>query len=158
MIVRAARADDAEAAATVLRRSIVELCEADHQGDAETLRRWLFNKTPEQVRNWIADPDGRLVVAEDEGRILGVASVQTSGRISLNYVSPDARFRGVSKALLADLERQASELGRDTCVLESTRTALAFYRRMGYTEAGAPKRGLGVVVSQPMRKRLGADK
>jgi GNAT superfamily N-acetyltransferase len=155
-VVRAARPDDAEAAATVLRRSITELCQADHQGDAETLARWLSNKTPEQVRDWIADPDRVLVVAEHNGTILGVAAVQTSGRISLNYVSPDARFRGVSKALLTDLERQAKALCLDACVLESTRTALAFYRRMGYTEAGNPERSFGVVIGFPMRKSLGA--
>ncbi|HEU4379713.1 MAG TPA: GNAT family N-acetyltransferase [Hyphomicrobiaceae bacterium] len=156
MIVRAARPDDAQAAATVLRRSIAELCQADHQGDAETLRRWLANKTPEQVRIWLADPDRLLVVAEDDGRILGVAAVQTSGRISLNYVSPDGRFRGVSKALVRDLERQARALCLEACVLESTRTALAFYRRMGYTGAGDPQPRFGVVVGYPMRKSLGA--
>jgi GNAT superfamily N-acetyltransferase len=156
MLVRAARPDDAEAAAIVLRRSIVELCQADHQGDSETLTRWLSNKTPEHVRNWIADPDRLLVVAEDDGRIVGVAAVQASGRISLNYVSPDACFRGVSKALLTDLERQTRALRLDACVLESTRTALAFYRRMGYTEAGDPERGFGVAVGFPMRKSLGA--
>ena len=95
MIVRAARPDDAEAAATVLRRSIVELCQADHRDDPDTLRRWLSNKTPEHVRAWIADPGNWLVVAEEEGRILGVAAMQTTGRVNLNYVLPEARFTAV---------------------------------------------------------------
>ncbi len=139
----------------VLRRSIAELCQADHQGDPETLRRWLANKTPEHVRAWIADPGNYLVVAVDEGGVLGVASMQATGRIGLNYVSPDARFRGVSTALVAALEKQARTLGLQCCALESTRTALAFYRAMGYTEDGDPQQGFGVTVGLPMRKTLG---
>ncbi len=140
----------------VLRRSIAELCGADHQEDAETLRLWLFNKTPEHVRKWVADPGNRLLVAEEEGQILGVAAMQTTGRISLNYVSPDARFRGVSRALVEELEGHARALGLAHCTLESTRTALAFYRGMGYTEAGEPQQGFGGTVGLPMRKSLGA--
>jgi hypothetical protein len=37
MIVREARAEDAEAACLVLRRSITELCHADYRGDGPTL-------------------------------------------------------------------------------------------------------------------------
>ncbi|RTL71931.1 MAG: GNAT family N-acetyltransferase [Hyphomicrobiales bacterium] len=155
MIVRPARPEDAEAAALVLRRSIAELCRADHQDDPETLRQWLGNKTPESVRAWIAAYGPRLVVAEAEGRILGIAGLQPSGRISVNYVSPDARFMGVSKGMMADLERQARGLGLTECTLESTRTALAFYRGIGYTEAGPPVPGFGVTQAHPMRKRLG---
>ena len=155
MIVRAARPDDAEAAATVLRRSIVELCQADHRDDPDTLRRWLSNKTPEHVRAWISDPGNWLVVAEEEGRILGVAAMQTTGHINLNYLLPEARFRGVSKALLTELESKARALCLEACTLESTRTALAFYRGMGYTEAGGPQQGFGVAVGFPMRKNLG---
>lgn len=155
MIVRPARPEDAEAAALVLRRSIVALCQADHQDDPETLAGWLANKTPETVRAWIAAYGNRLVVAEREGRILGIAGLQPSGRISVNYVSPDARFTGVSKAMMAELERQARDLGLAQCTLESTRTALAFYRGIGYTEAGPPVPGFGITQGQPMRKRLG---
>lgn len=155
MIVRVARPEDAEAAATVLRRSIIELCQADHGDDPATLERWLANKTPENVRTWIANPDNRFLVAEETGRILGAAAIQSSGRISLNYVSPDARRRGVSKALVAGLEAYARALGHDACVLESTRTAIPFYRAMGYTESGEPGLTFGVLVHFPMRKALG---
>jgi len=34
---------DADAAVTVLRRSIIELCVIDHQHDAATLATWLAN-------------------------------------------------------------------------------------------------------------------
>ena len=95
----------------VIRRSIVELCRADHRGDGPTLDQWLANKTPHNVRTWIGNRDSHMFVADDDGAILGVAAIQSSGRIALNYVSPDARFRGVSKALMARMEAKAVELG-----------------------------------------------
>ena len=48
-----------------------------------------------------------VVVAEEAETILGVAAMNNSGKITLNYVSPDARFRGVSTALMQRLEAQA---------------------------------------------------
>ncbi len=75
-----------------------------------------------------------VYVAVDDGRIAGVAAMQRTGRILLNYVSPDARFKGVSTALLAELERKARELSLAQCTLESTKTALRFYRAAGYRE------------------------
>ena len=139
--IREARVEDAAAACDVLRRSITELCAADHRGNPEWLAGWLANKTPENVATWISDPGNVVYVALDDGRIAGVAAMNKTGRISLNYVSPDARFRGVSKALLAALEAKAAALGLLQCTLESTKTALRFYRAAGYREqtaSGAP--------------------
>jgi hypothetical protein len=47
MEIRDAVAEDAPAACQVIRRSIVELCVADHRNDPEVLARWLSNKTPD---------------------------------------------------------------------------------------------------------------
>jgi len=54
------------------------------------------------------------------------------GQILLNYVSPDARFRGVSQALLAHMEDEMRRRGVSQCRLESTQTARAFYAAAGY--------------------------
>jgi predicted GNAT family acetyltransferase len=154
MHVRQAREEDAEAACVVVRRSITELCRTDHRGDDATLAAWLANKTPENVRKWIGDANNHVLVADEDGAILGVAAIQSSGRITLNYVSPNARFRGVSKALLRGLEAQAMELGVEACTLDSTSTARQFYLAIGYSEAGPAEAGFGVSLSYPMAKRL----
>lgn len=139
MIIRPIRIEDAEAACDVLRRSIRELCAADHNNDPAILDKWLSNKTPEQMRSWIANPDARHFVSAENDRILAVGAVTKGGEILLNYVSPDARFRGVSKAMLERLEAEAAALGNKVCVLTSTATARAFYRAAGYRPAeGAP--------------------
>ncbi|WP_386627901.1 GNAT family N-acetyltransferase [Sulfitobacter geojensis] len=54
------------------------------------------------------------------------------GEVLLNYVLPDARFSGVSIALLESLENVAVEVGCRECVLDSTKTAKKFYESCGY--------------------------
>src|SRR4051794_36389537 len=130
MRIRAARAEDATAACTVLRRSITELCEADHRSDEPFLARWLENKKPENVLGWIAG--SHVFVAEDDTGIVGIAALDGSGQITLNYVAPEARFRGVSRALFHAVEQRALELGLATCTLKSTKTARQFYLAAGY--------------------------
>lgn len=152
MQIRRATAADAEAACHVLRRSITELCAADHRADAGTLAAWLANKTPENVRRWTGNQ--HLFVAVERGDILGVAALAPSGEITLNYVSPDARFRGVSKALVARLEEEAAKLGLATITLNSTATARRFYAACGYAEAGPPVPGFGITRGFPMAKRI----
>jgi GNAT superfamily N-acetyltransferase len=152
MHVRDACEQDAEAACTVLRRSISELCALDHKGDAATLDAWLANKTPANVRAWIGKH--HMLVAVDGAAILGVAAMTGSGEIILNYVSPDARFRGVSKALIQALEARAESLGLPLLVLRSTATALRFYRAAGYTQSGPPTKGFGITMGQPMQKHV----
>ena len=132
MEIRVARTEDAEQACRVLRRSIQELCHADHNGDATRLADWLFNKTPENVAAWIRNPQSFVFVATEGETILGVAAMTRTGKITLNYVSPDARFRGISKALIDRLEAQARELGLDCCTLNSSETARRFYLSLGY--------------------------
>ncbi|WP_424814801.1 GNAT family N-acetyltransferase [Roseococcus sp. YIM B11640] len=84
-----------------------------------------------------------LLVAEEDGEILAVGSVTDAGEITLNYVSPDARFRGVSRNMLAALEGRAAARGNAACRLTSTETARRFYQARGYSETGPPAGGFG---------------
>jgi GNAT superfamily N-acetyltransferase len=153
MEIRDAVAGDAPATCQVLTRSISELCVADHGNDPAILTQWLSNKTPGIVASWIANPDSSMLVAIEEGTILGVGSVTNAGHITLNYVSPDARFRGVSRALLSALEVRSVARGNARCTLSSTETARAFYLANGYVIDGPPdqKWGMG---GYPMSKLL----
>jgi GNAT superfamily N-acetyltransferase len=132
--IRAAQMREATAICEVLRRSIIELCMHDHQNDPRRLAEWLANKTPENVASWIADPDSCLFVAVAEGSILGVGGVRSGGEITLNYVSPDGRFQGISRAMLRTLEETARELGCRRVTLTSTFTAHDFYLASGYAD------------------------
>jgi GNAT superfamily N-acetyltransferase len=136
--IRDALAEDAPAACALLRRSITELFAADHNNDPAIIERWLANKTVGNVLAWIGQPDNSLLVVEDDHQLLAVGSVTDSGMIGLVYVSPDARFRGVSTALLRALESRAAEHGNLQCELTSSETARRFYLSNGYTGSGPP--------------------
>jgi len=156
MEIRDATIEDAEAACLVMRRSIAELCAADHKNDSAILARWLGNKTPEIFAAWIRQPGNSLLVAEDEV-ILAVGSVTDAGHITLNYVSPDVRFRGVSRALLRALEARALQRGNTRCTLTSTETALRFYRANGYLPDGQTVGNFVTGSGYPMSKVLTGD-
>jgi GNAT superfamily N-acetyltransferase len=152
--IRDATPADAAAACAVLRASISELCAADHHNDPAILGRWLANKTPENVAAWSADSDASLLLAVEDDVVLAVGAVRNDGEITMNYVSPAARFRGASSALLGALETRARERGNTGCTLLSTETAHRFYLDRGYVGVGAPQGKFGTASSYPMSKEI----
>ena len=154
MRIRDAVPEDAAAACEVMRRSISELCVADHHNDPTILNAWLSNKKPEIVAGWARQPANSLLLATEGDAILAVGSVTDAGEITLNYVAPEARFRGVSRAVLKALESRAIERGNTRCTLTSTETAHRFYQSAGYVDDGAPRGKFGTSSGYPMSKRL----
>ncbi len=154
MLIRAATAKDAAEICTVLRRSITELCAADHQNDPQILSQWLANKTEDNLRTWIAREGQIYCVAEIDGRIAGVAAVSATDGVLLNYVSPDYQHRGVSKALMAVSEGWLKQQGQVVSRLTSTATAKQFYEKLGYLPEGDAKTGRSGMLSFPMSKAL----
>jgi GNAT superfamily N-acetyltransferase len=154
MQIRPARIEDAVEACEILRRSITELCQADHRDDSQNLEAWLSNKTADNVRSWIANPNTYIVIATEGATTIGVGAVTSSGEIILNYVSPAARFRGVSKAILKWLEAKALKLGNARCAVTSTETARRFYLSAGYLQRGSPTISFGRITGYPMVKQL----
>jgi GNAT superfamily N-acetyltransferase len=152
--IRDAKPDDADAACDVLIRSISELCGADHGNDPAILNRWLSNKKPEIVASWATQPGNSLLVAVEGDAMLAVGSVTDAGEITMNYVTPEARFRGVSRALLKALENRAAERGNTRCTLTSTETAHRFYLSGGYVDDGPALGKFGTASGYPMSKRL----
>jgi GNAT superfamily N-acetyltransferase len=98
-------------------------------------------------------PNNSVLVTVDDDTILAVGAVTDTGQITLNYVSPDARFRGVSRALLRALEARVLERGSVRCTLNSTETERRFYLANGYVIDGSPVRKHGVS-GYPMSKQL----
>jgi GNAT superfamily N-acetyltransferase len=154
MEIREALPEDAQAVCSVLRRSISELCAADHHDDPKILGLWLANKTPDIVASWIRNPNNTTLLAVEGSTILAVGQVTLAGEINLNYVSPEARFRGVSRTLMAALEARALANGATRCTLLSTETAHRFYLSGGYVDVGHPVGKFGTDASYPMAKEL----
>jgi GNAT superfamily N-acetyltransferase len=96
----------------------------------------------------------RTATVEDARRACDVASVTDAGEITLNYVSPDARFQGVSRGLIGALEERARQRGNVRCHLLSTETARGFYRGAGYTQDGPAVGKFATNASYPMSRSL----
>lgn len=154
MEIRPATLDDVDSICTVLRRSIEVLCTADHKNDRGIVDSWLRNMTPKDVRSWIENPKQRVLVTFEDSHIYGVGAASSEGEITLNYVSPDARFRGVSKALLQGLESYLLDYGNTISSLISSQTAHRFYVDSGYADEGPAKQWRGVNPVYLMRKEL----
>ena len=152
--IRRAVPADTVAAGELVRNSITELCAADHNDDEATISAWLANKTHDNFARWISSPRHIALVAEKAGVIAGFALLNLDGTIALLYVTPQFRFSGVSKALLASLEEHAVRLGITRLTLESSATALFFYERCGYSRAGDTVQGFGVTRAYPLSKSL----
>ncbi len=154
ILTRAARADDAAEAIALLRRSIVELCVADHRNDEATLQARLHNKTVDRFARWLADADTKVIVAEHTDAIRGVGSIHRSGEIRLCYVLPGFQAMGIGRALLTLLEQQACAWGLEHVHLDSSTGARAFYERSGYRATGAAEPGHGITFRYPYGKTL----
>ena len=154
MIIRDATTADAVKACEAIRASIIELCIADHQQDPDILRRWLASKTPDNVAAWATAVGSSLLVAIEDDSILAVGGVKDDGEITLNYVAPGARFRGVSTALLKALEARAVERGAIEITLLSTETARRFYLSRGYRDMGPSLGKFGTASSYPMARAV----
>ena len=153
-LFRPAHPAEATEACAVIRRSIQDLCMADHGGDPAILQAWLANKTPERVRSWVeVNPAGVLVGVSADG-IAGVGCVLPNGTIALNYVAPWALRQGVGKGLLSAMEGVAAEAGHAVCTLTSTATAQGFYVACGYEATGEPVGSFGGKPAYPMRRAI----
>jgi GNAT superfamily N-acetyltransferase len=110
-------------------------------------------------------PHGLFLVAEVDGVPAGCGGWRAhragegAAELKRMYVEPAFRRRGVSRLLLAELERTAAAAGHTQLVLNSgdrQPEALALYAREGYT----PVAGYGVYADSPdavfLGKRLAA--
>jgi GNAT superfamily N-acetyltransferase len=150
--IRAAVPDDAAAICDVLRDSIQDCCKADHHDDPAIVERCLANKTTENVEKWVTASDSVALVATRAEDMLGFALL-TGHELALCYVVPRALFQGVGKALLQSVEKAALARGVEVLTLDSTKTALPFYTRNGFSSCG-PVRSWAGLVAQPMTKTL----
>lgn len=153
MLIRQATPEDAEAVAELLVRSIRELCGPDYDNDEKILAQWCANKTPENMRRGIEDPNNYWIVAIENEVIAGTALMTIAGEIRLCYILPEYLGLGIGKAMLNDLLRNARVLRLRKVTLESTRTAREFYRRNGFVETG-PVQCMGAIPGFNMERDL----
>jgi GNAT superfamily N-acetyltransferase len=147
VIIRAATLADAKAMADLREASIRALCSADHHDDTGAVEAWIG--PVDKFVHLLQRPEAVLIVAEVDAALAGLAGF-SGDSVTLNYVHPHFRFRGVSKALMREVEARLFAAGVTVGRLNSTVTALPFYRSIGWVETGAGSPDQGI----PMQKRF----
>jgi N-acetylglutamate synthase-like GNAT family acetyltransferase len=77
----------------------------------------------------------RIYVYEQDGAVLGTIGLEGS-KVYNFFVSPDKQGRGIGAELLAFIENRARRQGLRTLSVDSSVTAVSFYKKMGYRRAG----------------------
>jgi putative acetyltransferase len=108
----------------------------------------------------VAEGRGAFLIAYLGPRAVGCGAVRrigdSVGEIKRMYVSPEARGRGIGRAVLGALEAEARRLGLRRLLLETGKrqaAALALYRRAGFS----PIPPFGEYVGSPMSVCLAKD-
>jgi GNAT superfamily N-acetyltransferase len=94
------------------------------------------------------------VVGVVEGEVKGVGLIEKGGDLRLCYVHPDRQRSGLGRAMVDELEKQASRWGLREIRLTSSANARTFYECHGYVSAGQPIHEFGVLWDYPYRKDL----
>ena len=157
--VRPAREEDARALLEVHRDAVHRLAAADYP--AAVTAEWSPPVDPARVAAFLRNPDGEVrLAAELEGRIVGFgALVPAEAELRACYVAARAARRGVGRALVGAIEAIARAEGLQRLTLDSSLTAVGFYRRLGYAvvaEGTHRLRSGGLMACVAMRKELGA--
>ena len=91
----------------------------------------------------LAQPCVHFFVAREDGRALGcgafVLGKERQAEMKRVFVDPAARGKGVARAIMEVLEREAAQLGVRLMQLETgirQPEAIALYRKFGYAERG----------------------
>ena len=130
--------------------AIVDLVQSAYRGDASragwTTEAELLDGQridAEGVREVIAKPDSRIVLAERDGALIGSIQVEKSdgrGYFGMFSVRPNLQGGGIGDALLREAERVVhADFGCTTmtCTVISVRAELiAWYQRRGYRSTG----------------------
>ncbi len=151
IVVRGFVAEDAERVSELIRATLLTSNAADYPlADLESLADWysaagLISRLPVAHRI--------VALAEDgDDTIVGTAA-RRENRLESFFVHPDWQRRGVGSLLLEALEEDARLAALRAVWLESSLTAVGFYRRRGFAPTAEPRdEGDGLVVA--MRKKL----
>ena len=136
IIVRPLRADEGQVFLQMHGRSIRGL--AVRHYPKEVIDAWTVPLTEESLRGFLKNPDREIrLIAELDGEPVGLgALVVDNSELRACYVVPEASRRGVGTALVAEIERIATENGVERLELLASVNAEPFYAFLGYEPLG----------------------
>lgn len=154
-MIKIASVNDANEACDVISESIREVCGPYYDEIPGYIEKWLSNKTPTTLRQWIQHDSNEFLISHDAtGKINGVSCIGKNGEIFLCYVTSAALGNGVGKALLSKMKAVAANWGLTEIISYSTVTAKDFYISQGFEDTLEVEKEGDVVVEHKLRHTL----
>jgi GNAT superfamily N-acetyltransferase len=132
-VIRAYQSSDLETVRTLLREY------ADFVGSAICFAS--FEQELAQLPGHYAPPGGCLLLAEEEGRVMGCAGLRpfdaATGEMKRLYVRPGRQGTGMGRALATNIIDEARGAGYRRLLLDTLpkmHRAIAMYRSLGFAE------------------------
>jgi putative acetyltransferase len=104
-----------------------------------------------------------VIVAYENTKLIGCGAIKKYDKVTAEvkrmFVMPESRGKGIAAKILSALEKWASELGYEYCILETGQKqpeAIALYRKSGYQIIPNYGQYVGVENSVCMKKPLGS--
>ena len=144
--------------------SVVELARANYDGvmaehhSVAILAGFRADVTPQFFRDQMAWK--QVFVAEEVGEVVATGALADFGSpgalkyaVSQFYVRSDVHGRGIGTGLLAHICEAASSSGADRLHVPSSRNAIGFYERAGFTvDGGQPDAAIEITwMTMPLR-------
>ena len=90
----------------------------------------------------------QMLIALDEGKVVGAASLRNINHLSLLFVHEDYQLMGIGSSLLAVLcDYLKHEVGMDYLTVDASPYAVDFYKKMGFNQLREPAMYSGVRVT-----------
>jgi GNAT superfamily N-acetyltransferase len=146
MIVRTATSKDDYGQVAALMRAFVEWHGERHASDRHIVENYFdpqaFSEELDNLPGEFAGPRGRLLVAEEDGRIAGCVALRDLGdgacEMKRMFVYPEFHGRGVGQLLGRALIGEAKAIGYRKMRLDTgpaQREAQGLYRKLGFKDA-----------------------
>ncbi|UCF96626.1 MAG: GNAT family N-acetyltransferase [Spirochaetaceae bacterium] len=147
-MIRQIRERDLQRVSALIQNTLLVSNLADY--DLEIIGNLTNSFSPQQLR--VLARRRKIFIYEDQGAVFGTIGLE-DGRVYNFFVSPDKQGSGVGSKLLDFVENQARIEGRRTITVDSSLTAVSFYRKKGYRRVGEQvNKSFGRTVT--MEKRL----
>ena len=127
--IRRANLNDLAEMQQLMVETIHSICAKDYR--PEQLRVWASGISNQE--RWLERLTHQFfLVAEQEGRIVGFASLANGDFVDLMYVHKDYQRQGIAHRLLAELEQHSRRKGKLVLTADVSETAQLFFERNGY--------------------------
>ncbi|UUX48714.1 GNAT family N-acetyltransferase [Nisaea acidiphila] len=130
-VVRPAEEADSNDISDVIAATVRESNAMDYS--RETIETVVASSGPVRMRELILE--GAFFVAEQGGRIVGVAGL-VDDTVRRLFVLPEFQGSGIGRDLLTALENAAVHRGVRVLRVNSSLTAVRFYRKLGFADGG----------------------